>query len=335
MPAPPDLEAMSENWTLTFPCTRIEAERLTGEVPELAGLDPAPTFVANEPDESLPDAWELTAYFTQEPSAETIALIQVQLPSAADAKPVVTRLGDEDWVVMSQSALQPVHAGRFFVHTGSYDGAFPPAAIRLRIDAGQAFGTGGHDTTAGCLARLDDLQRRGMRFRSIADIGTGTGILAFAARHLWPAARIIASDIDPASILYTRDYLAINGLSEGRAVGQIALVEASGTDHPLIRRRAPYDLMIANILAGPLIELAPAIDALIADGGSLILAGLLGRQQADVVRVYQHHGFRLVAATGSADWPTLHLVRRARRGHQRPVRASGRTSQPPGDFGTW
>ncbi len=326
---------MTGTWTLIIPCTRAEAEALTEEVPALAGIDPAPTFVASEPDESRPDDWLITAYFEGKPDKATVALIHNLVPSAARKTPQLEKLPDEDWVTMSQSALAPVHAGRFFVHTSAFAGAIPAGTTPIRIDAGQAFGTGGHDTTSGCLSQLDRLQQQGQRFRRIADIGTGTGILAFAAQHLWPHARIIASDIDPVSIAFAQDYAAINGMRSGRAAGQIALVTASGTDHPLIRRRAPYDLIIANILAGPLIELAPAIDALIADGGSVILAGLLGRQQDAVVAAYRAHGFRLASASGSADWPTLHLVRRARRGHQRPVRTSGRTSQPPGDFGTW
>ncbi|HMT44605.1 MAG TPA: 50S ribosomal protein L11 methyltransferase [Chakrabartia sp.] len=326
---------MTGTWTLTLPCTRAEAEYLTGEVPDLAGIEPAPTLVANEPDESKPDSWLLTAYFADKPDPAHLKLIHSLIPSAAKVKPKAEQLPDEDWVTMSQSALKPVRAGRFFVHTSAHADDAPRGTIPLLINAGQAFGTGGHDTTEGCLNRLDQMERQGMRFRNIADIGTGTGILAFAARHLWPRARIMASDIDPASITYAADYAAANDLKVGRGVGQIALVTASGTDHPQIRRRAPYDLMIANILAGPLIELAPSIDELIADGGSLILAGLLGKQQDAVVGAYRRHGFRLVSASGSADWPTLHLIRRARRGHQRPVRATGRTSQPPGDFGSW
>ena len=326
---------MTGTWTLNIACTRAEAETLTGEVPALAGIDPAPTFVASEPNESRPDDWLLTAYFEGKPDAATVDLIHSLIPGAAGAPPRLEHLPDEDWVTMSQSALEPVHAGRFFVHTFAFAGQVPAGSTAIRIDAGQAFGTGGHDTTAGCLAQLDRMQRKGLRFRTIADIGTGTGILAFAAQHLWPHARIVASDIDPVSVDFASDYARINGMQTGRGAGQIALVTASGADHPLIRRRAPFDLIIANILAGPLIELAPALDVLIADGGSVILAGLLGRQQDAVVAAYRQHGFRLSSASGSADWPTLHLIRRARRGHQRPVRTTGRTSQPPGDFGTW
>lgn len=326
---------MTESWKLILPCTRAEAEALTGDIAELAMLEPPPAIISHEPDESQPDDWEIHAYFEGEPDAATIAIIQALVPSARGTQAQVERVPDEDWLTLSQSALEPVQAGRFFVHTQSYADAVPPGAIPLRIDAGQAFGTGGHDTTEGCLALLDALQRSGQRFRAIADIGTGTGILAFAAAHLWPRARIIATDIDPASIAYAADYAPLNRVRTGRGAGQVALAVASGVDHPLIRRRAPYDLLVANILAGPLIELAPGIAPLVEAGGTVILAGLLGRQQDVVIAAYAAQGFRFVAASGSADWPTLCFRKRGRYGHRRPSRASGRTSQPPGDFGSW
>jgi ribosomal protein L11 methyltransferase len=179
------------------------------------------------------------------------------------------------------------------------------------------------------------LAAKGHRFGNVADIGTGTGLLAFAARHLWPGARIIASDIDPVSIRVAADNARTNQVPTGHAVGQVALVTASGTDHPRIRRRARYDLIIANILAGPLIELAPAFAALLADGGSLILAGLLDRQVDAVKQAYAVVGIRLAETQPGGDWPCLRLIKRTRHGWRRPARASGRTSQAAGDFGTW
>jgi ribosomal protein L11 methyltransferase len=117
--------------------------------------------------------------------------------------------------------------------------------------------------------------------------------------------------------------------------GEVSLCVASGTDHPLITRRAPYDLVIANILAGPLIELAPAFADGVDDGGSLILAGLLDTQMASVLRAYRRHGFRLHRCELTGDWPCLWLIKRRRYGWQRPSRAVRHTQQPPGDFGTW
>lgn len=146
---------------------------------------------------------------------------------------------------------------------------------------------------------LDRMARRGVVPRNIADIGTGTGLLAFAGLALWPRARMIASDIDPASIFVTRDNAGINGVPLGRGGGRLAVAVAPGIDHPAIRHRAPYDLVIANILAGPLITLAPDIASVTAPGGHAILAGLIARQMEPVLAAYRAQGFRL-AARGEA-----------------------------------
>uniref|UniRef100_UPI00257FE234 50S ribosomal protein L11 methyltransferase n=2 Tax=Sphingomonadaceae TaxID=41297 RepID=UPI00257FE234 len=192
-----------------------------------------------------------------------------------------------------------------------------------------------HDTTAGCLAMLDRLARAGAAPRNIADIGTGTGLLAFAAMALWPRARVIASDIDPASIFVTRDNAAINDVPLGRGGGRLALAVAPGTDHPAIRHRAPYDLVVANILAGPLITLAPDIAAATAPGGRAILAGLIARQMDPVLAAYRAHGFRLTARGGSAEWPCLLLTKRRRYGYRRKERALHRASPSDASFGSW
>jgi ribosomal protein L11 methyltransferase len=325
---------MSESWKLTLPCTRAEAEMLNGDVAELAMIEPAPVLMTEEPDESRPDEWLAHAYFEGRPPKATIARIQKLIPSAKRAKPLLQLLPDEDWITVSQQGIDPVIAGRFYVHTATNKGEVPPGSVCYQIDAGLAFGTGGHATTSGCLKLLDSMASAGMRFSSIADIGTGTGLLAFAALHLWRNARCTASDIDPVSVAVTAENAAINGVGAGRASGQIALCTASGTDHLLIQRRAPYDLLIANILAGPLIELAPSFADIMAEGGSLILAGLLLSQRDTVIATYAAQGLRLVEAS-DGEWPCLHLVKRRRYGWQRPRRASRRTTQPPGDFGTW
>lgn len=322
------------SWKLTLPCTRAEAEYISGDVPALSLLDPEPVIVTSEIDEDA-DIWRVEAYFDGKPGKAVIAAIQREIASAANAKPVLENMAEEDWVTLSQSGIEPVHAGRFYVHTQQNKGAPPAHAHAIRIDAGLAFGTGTHETTAGCLAMLDRMKGRGESFRHIADIGTGTGLLAFAALHLWPRSYATASDIDPVSIDVTRDNARINDVAVTQKPGGVALCVASGTDHEMIRRRAPYDLVIANILAGPLIELAPSLAEVTAPGGTLILAGLLERQHQAVARAYRRQGFRLAEAAPNGDWPTLRLVKRQRIGWKRPMRASGRTSQPPGDFGSW
>lgn len=322
------------SWLVSLPCTRDEAEALSGDVPELDALADSPVVVTREIDEDS-GRWQLDAYMDDRPDATLLKLLQSLVPSAKGKKPSVEELAEQDWVTVSQQGLEPVQAGRFFVHTSSYADRVPPGTTPFLIDASQAFGTGGHDTTAGCLAMLDQLARQGISLRNIADIGTGTGLLAFAAMALWPRAKTIASDIDPASILVTRDNAQINRVPLGRGGGRLALAVAPGTDHPAIRHRAPYDLVVANILAGPLITLAPDIASATASGGHAILAGLIARQMDPVLAAYRAQGFRLAARGGSTEWPCLLLVKRRRYGYRRKERAFHRASPSDASFGSW
>jgi len=287
------------SWRATVPCTRAQAEALPD------ADDALPTnavLVADEPDPASPDDWLLHAYFDHEPSAEDLAA----LASMGSGPARVEQLGEDDWVTRSQSGLQPIRAGRFFVHTPTHRGSAPPGSTAFEIDASLAFGTGQHATTAGCLEALDLLERNGCRFTNIADIGTGTGLLAFAALALWPQARCIATDIDAVAIDVARDNAAINSVPLGHGAGELLLAVADGMDSPLLAARAPFDLIIANILAGPLIELAPNFVEALAPGGTIILAGLLNTQAEAVAAAYRDLGFTLVSS-GSGEWPVLVL----------------------------
>jgi ribosomal protein L11 methyltransferase len=252
------------SWKITLPCTRAEAEAIDAG-PELA-LDPMPTLMTSEVVLDDAERWRLDAYVEGEPSPATLAAIAALAPSAG-VPPLVERLADEDWVTMSQAGLAPLHVGRFFVHTG--DAPVPAGARGFAIAAGRAFGTGHHETTSGCLAMLDGMADR--RFDHVIDIGTGTGLLAFAAAHLWPDARIVATDIDPVAVEVTRANAAANGIAG------IELVVADGTLDPAVTDRAPYDLVIANILAGPLVSMAPELAAIAAPAATIVLAAAGGR----------------------------------------------------------
>nr|WP_294171247.1 50S ribosomal protein L11 methyltransferase [uncultured Sphingomonas sp.] len=284
----------------TLPCTRAQAEALPQADDLFAHSSSPPVLVADEPDPAKPDEWLLHAYFEIEPDAHELGL----LASLADGPPQVEQLGDEDWVTRSQAGLEPIRAGRFFVHTPSH--VAQDGAINFQIDAGLAFGTGQHATTKGCLEALDRLQRLGQRFRNIADIGTGTGLLAFAALKLWPEARAVATDIDPVAVEVARDNAAINGVALGDAAGELLLEVADGMASPQLTARAPFDLLIANILAGPLIDLAPAFASALAPGGTVVLAGLLDTQAEAVAAAYAAQGLGLEDA-GSGEWPVLVL----------------------------
>ena len=292
------------SWRVTLHCTRAEAEALPETEDLFAFSDAPPVIVADEPDPHAPDDWRIHAYFAEQPTTQELVLLR---RLAKDGEPEVEHLEDTtDWVVKSQSGLEPIRAGRFFVHTPMHYVDRPADTVNFEIDAGLAFGTGQHDTTAGCLAALDRLEQSGKSFANIADIGTGTGLLAFAGLALWPEAKAIATDIDPISIDVTRDNAAINGVKLGHGSGELLLAVADGMDHPMIAARAPYDLLIANILAGPLVELAPAFAKAVGPGATLNLAGLLDTQADTVIAAYEAQRMRVVER-GEGEWCVLVL----------------------------
>lgn len=302
-------------WKLTLPCTRAEAEALREDIDPLALLDPMPVLMTSEPDPKRPHEWLLEAFFDERPDQLTANSLKALLPSASGADPRIEEVPDHDWVALSQQGLEPIRAGRFFVHTPAHRGVAPAGAIAFEIDAGRAFGTGHHETTTGCLLALDRLKREGAVFGNIADVGTGTGLLAFAAMALWPAARAVASDIDPVAVEVAHANAVVNGIPVGRARGQIELVAAPGLDHLRLKARAPYDLVAANILAGPLIELAPQIAGAVAPGGTLVLAGLLDHQEGRVLAAYRRQGLLPRFTVRQGEWPTL-VLRKRRRARQ-------------------
>ena len=292
------------SWRVSLGCTKAEAEALPDSGDLFPDLDNPPVIVAEEPDSAHPDNWRLHAYFDEQPGWNELKILETL---AEDSDPVLEQLDEAtDWVTVSQAGLEPIRAGRFFVHTPPHFKDRPDDAICFEIDAGLAFGTGQHATTAGCLAALDRLERSGASFTNIADIGTGTGLLAFAGLTLWPNAKAIATDIDPIAVDVSRDNAAINGVKLGMQAGELLLATADGMDSPMLAARAPFDLLIANILAGPLIELAPAFAKATAPGGMIILAGLLDTQADAVVAAYESQGATLVER-GPGEWSVLTL----------------------------
>jgi ribosomal protein L11 methyltransferase len=310
-------------YKLTLPCTRAEAARLADDVPALAALPEPPVLMTSEEEDGV---WRLDAYFEAEPGKPLVDAIRQLVPSAGRVKARMEQLPEQDWVTMSQAGLEPIRAGRFFVHTPAFRDSVPANAVPFEIEAGLAFGTGQHDTTAGCMVALDRLKRQGFRARTLIDVGTGTGLLAFAALHLWPAARAIASDIDPVAVAVTQGNAAVNRVRLGRGPGLLDTLAAPGVEHPRIQARAPYDLVIANILAGPLVELAPRLAAALKPGGRLILAGLLTSQADRVSRAYRRQGMRPHFTVAGGDWPCL-VLRKPRLAIRSGRRAAPRRAQ--------
>jgi ribosomal protein L11 methyltransferase len=301
---------MSDSWKLTLPCTRDEAERIEVDMTALAALEPPPVLMTSEGTPDDPNDWRLEAFFDGQPDAATVAAIRALVPSAGANTAKPERVPDADWVTLSQAGLEPVRAGRFLVHTASHPVAGEAGVRAFRIEASRAFGTGHHETTTGCLTMLDAMRRRGSRVDNFIDLGTGTGLLAFAALHLWPRAYATATDIDPVAIDVSAENAAINAVALGLGMGRLALTVADGTAAPLVQRRAPYDLVIANILAGPLIALAAEIAEIAAPKSQLVLAGLLNSQAPAVARAYRRQGYRLAERIDLNDWAILRLRKR-------------------------
>jgi ribosomal protein L11 methyltransferase len=293
---------MIDSWKTTLPCTRAEAEAI-----DASELAINAVLMTTETIEDDREHWRLEAYSEHEPDAAMLAAIRALVPSAAGVDPVIEPVAEADWVTMSQAGLEPIREGRFVVHTSAHPAEAPPGGRAFRIDAGRAFGTGHHATTSGCLAMLDGLATAGKQFYKIIDLGTGTGILAFAAVELWPMADVTATDIDPVAIDVTAANALVNDIELGIDIGEVGLLVADGAIHPKIDQWAPYDLLIANILAGPLQSMAPEIAAIAAPEATIILAGLLETQREAVVKAFAACGCALEATDRREDWTILEL----------------------------
>jgi ribosomal protein L11 methyltransferase len=254
------------------------------------------TYSILEEDEAR-SLWRIDAYPVSAEEADAFRRVLGKWPAlAVKTEP----LADADWLAMSLSGLPPVRAGRFFVYGAHDRGRVPPNAVGLRIEAGAAFGTGHHGTTVGCLIAFDDLLKA-HRFARVLDVGTGTGLLAIAAARTGSRV-VIGGDIDANSVRIARENGRLN-----RARGRF--VAASGLRHRAIAAAAPYDLVFANILARPLIALAPSIAYGMKSRGRVILSGLLRVQERSVRAAYLGQGFKLERRIHRDAWATLVMRR--------------------------
>ncbi len=283
-------------WKASVHLTKAEAADVAAAL-ELTPPGPQAVLIQEEPFE---DRATVEALYAQMPDGDLLERV-------CGRQVHVVLLPDADWIKLSQEGLPPVRAGRFFVYGAHDEGTVPPGVIPIRIEAGLAFGTGHHETTALCLAALSDLAKK-RRYDNVLDLGCGTGLLAIGAARLWKR-RVLASDIDPIAVEVTRE----NARANGEAPRVHALV-ADGLTHPALAAWAPYDLVLANILAGPLTHLAPALSRAVAPGGALILSGLLRWQENLVLSFYRPQGLLLRKAWRNGAWTALVLERPAARG---------------------
>ncbi|MEQ1496202.1 MAG: 50S ribosomal protein L11 methyltransferase [Novosphingobium sp.] len=286
----------------------IEAALLAHE--DAHDWDPEIVISGSEVAEDRPDDWQLEAWIDRPPIRRDKAAIAALFGKRAPNL-LVEKLPDIDWLTHSQQGLEPIRAGRFYVHTPEHPPLDQRGVRDLVVPASQAFGTGQHATTAGCLEMLGEMKARGLVVRNLADIGTGTGLLAFAALHLWPRALATASDIDAVCVDVVVENAAANAVPIGARPGELTMLVADGMDHPLLEARGPYDLIVANILAGPLISLAPHFAKSLVPGGHLLLAGLLETQEAQVRRACRRAGLRIAERMVNGDWSILWLRKRA------------------------
>ncbi len=212
----------------------------------------------------------------------------------------VEKLPEKDWLRHVHDNFPPVSIGRFFVYGSHYDGAIPANLVPLKIDAATAFGSGEHETTKGCLLAFEWLVQQGHTFKNGLDMGCGSGILAIGMTKIWPGMPVLAVDIDAESITVTERHAAMND-------AKIDFQTGDGYDASQVAPRAPYDLIAANILAGPLIAMAPQLNAVLKPGGFCVLSGLLARQEKDVTAAHEAQGLKLVHKTEIGDWRALVL----------------------------
>lgn len=275
-----------------------DAAEALGEA--LERLDPEPTGVGVFEVEDGSGLLEVGAYFEEPPHIAALDL----LAAAFGARPfAVSELPETDWVAKVRRELAPVEAGRFFLY-GAHDAdRVPGDAVPLLIEAAMAFGTGHHGTTKGCLLAFDRLLSQAPPPHRVADVGAGTAVLAMAAVKAG-CGQVVAGDIDPVAVEVAEANVDANGLS-----GRVRCVEAAGFDHPEFDAVMPADLVFANILKGPLVDLAPEMARRVAPGGHVILSGLLVEQGAFVAEVYARLGFNLVSRDDIGDWTCLTMSR--------------------------
>jgi ribosomal protein L11 methyltransferase len=289
-----------------------DARRLADAIAE----DPALEGASIDVTEAAPGRWEVVVYFEERPSKPVRAALAHVASTVLGLGAHTFRieaLPETDWVAKSLAGLKPVRAGRFLVH-GSHDrDKRRPNDIAIDIEAGQAFGTGHHGTTAGCLRAIDALAKA-RRFGKPLDLGTGSGVLAIALAKALKA-KVLASDIDPVAVEVARENARLNGVGT-----RVNAIVAAGLGGRAFRIRAPFDLVVANILARPLILLAPAIRRNLALSGVVVLSGILPEQRARVVSAYRHQGLKLTKTVPLEGWVTLIFERNRTGGARGPAR---------------
>lgn len=287
---------MSVDQLSSTPLTKDQAYALVDAVSERDDL--ALTVSAHENEDT--GEWFFEATCDSPPNLEAFNELARQVLGGEVTFSVEPIDPEINWVAKSLEGLAPVIAGGFYVYGSHESGPIPEGLTPMRIDAAQAFGTGHHETTTGCLEAIEAILKTKSP-SSMIDVGTGTGVLAIALAKR-TGKKVLATDIDPIAVTTTDDNAVDNGVPD-----LIDSLEATGLDHPGIAARAPYDLVVANILAGPLTELAPGMGVITMAGGTAVLSGILNTQADGVIAAYEKAGFLLRDHLKRKDWTTLVL----------------------------
>ena len=265
----------------------------------LEKLNPPPMGVGVFELEDSSGEWEVGAYFYDKPDEISILILQNAFEAAGFA---ISEIPETDWVAKVKRELSPVEAGRFFVF-GKYDSKkLPKDRVGLLIEASMAFGTGHHGTTKGCLLALDSLISKDKKMDNVIDIGCGTAVLAMAVGKV-SSSKIIASDVDQVAI-----EVALANLKANKLQNRIDCLEAMGFEDELIKSNAPFDLIFANILKPPLIDLAPSIRSYLKSGGHAIVSGILDVQASEIIEVYHQNNLEVLDRIDIGEWVTLTFI---------------------------
>ena len=291
---------MSGGWEICLVLDSREATELFE--PALEEIADAITLMEEEDGASF----RLVGHCAAAPDrGEVAGRIAAIAAGAGVAAPEMTieALPQTDWVSAYQNSVGPQIIGRFFVYPSHFTGDTPAGLLPIRLDAGLAFGTGEHGSTRGCLMALDALESSGLNPAEVLDLGCGSAILAIGAALLWPEARIVAADNDPAAVATAEENLLRNGCDR-----RVETMESDFFGAASLKSASPYALIVANILAGPLIEHAGDLMQNLAAGGRLVLAGLLTSQAEDVVAAHRRHGAEIIDRRDLGEWTTLVLA---------------------------
>jgi ribosomal protein L11 methyltransferase len=286
-------------WRLSLIVPRHAAEAFAEALESLSG---AVTWPA--PEETTATEIRLDAFLEAEPDGMAVRQVLEATAAAcsvAAPRPDVVWLPPRDWLDENRRAFEPFTVGRYFVHGSDYHGPLPAARLPLKVDAGLAFGSGRHESTAGCLKALDGLAHR--HIRRVLDMGCGSGILSIAAAHTWTA-RVLASDVDPAAVRVAAANAQANGVA-----ARVRVILSDGYAAREIRQRRPYDLIVANILAKPLRRMAPDLARNLRAGGFAVLAGFVAADSGVVLDAHRQMGLVLVLHIDVGGWRTLVLRR--------------------------